>query len=459
MYTNQQQIKDELFLKLGSEMRMIENEHGIYIRDEIAAIFPDKKIYFMTDYWDPSRGFCRDPSIFVDFKRAFTHVFHEIKWMREDHLQEVKDKKAFLVYEMFLESGESYVKWMYIKCIKRGIPPEQIIIVGSSLDFQAHSEKYAVIFNCKPMTNVYYTFFERNTKRRFLLDSIKDKKIDKNSNLKILESLTSQGVKFTDPLNINKFEKRFIFLNHLPRVHRLFLLCLLNSCDLIKNGYVSFLSMYSRWGDIKLENEIKKMFSDTAKYDQVIKGINITEKIPLYVDDLSHLVELKGIKGSGKWMSGAGVGNPANLSLNTLHDYINHSFVNIVSETYFSNDKTRYIWNGNLENRFLTEKTFKSIAFKQPFILVTLPKTLEMLRSLGYKTFSPIIDESYDLIEDDGERLYKIFLEIKRLCEVDEKTLEEYRMKLIPIIEHNYNLLMTRKDFFHHIRPTSKSAI
>jgi hypothetical protein len=452
--------KDELFLKLGPEMRMIENEHGVYIRDQIASIFPDRKIYFMTDYYDTSRGFCRDPSVFIDYKKAFTDAkFFEITWMRQDHLQEVIDKKAFLVYEMFLESGESYVKWMYMKCLKRGIPPEQIIIVGPSLDFQSHSEKFAKIFNVKPMTNVYYTFFERNTKRRFLLDNLGDA-IDKNSSLKTLESLIPiEDVKTTDPLGINQFRKRFIFLNHSARMHRIFLLSLLNHANLLDHGYVSFLTHHLKWKNSMLESEIRKIFSDKNKYDQVVSGLDILEKVPLYVDDIDSIVQLKQLKGSGKWMSGAGVGNPANISLNALYDFINHSFLNVVSETFFNSSEYAYSWNGNKENRFLTEKTFKAIAFKQPFILVAYPKTLEMLKSLGYKTFHPIIDESYDSIVDDGERLYKVFLEIKRVCEVDEKTLEEYRKQLIPIVEHNYNLLMNRKNYFHLLKPTSNSAI
>jgi hypothetical protein len=436
--------------RLSTEMRMIEKDHGIYVRNQVASIFPDKKIYFMSDYSGSIHSSRRDPQYFVDFQIAFTNIFHEIKHINQNHLQEVKNKKAYLAYEMYLESGEAYVKWMYAKCIKEGLPPEQIIIIGSSLDFQAHSEKYAAIYECKPMINIYYTFFERNTKRRFLLDSLgENNNIDINSNLKVLESLVPSIPNFTNPLAINQFKKRFIFLNNIPRIHRFCLLSLLHSHDLIKNGYVSFLGRYL--DKRKLDIEIKLMFDDVNKYNQVINGSSIENKIPLYVDNLLKT------QNESVYTNG----NPANLNLSTLYGYINHSFVNIAAETFFNNDKSRskHVWNENIENRFLTEKTFKCIAFKQPFILVTLPNSLKMLRYLGYKTFSPIIDESYDLIENDGERLYRIFLEIKRLCELDEVTLESYRQKLIPIVEHNFNLLMNRKDFFHPLLPTSKSVI
>lgn len=432
------------------EMRMIENNHGAYIRNEIASVFPNKKIYFMTDYCDPAKGFNRNPTYMIEPQIAFTPVFHEIKWMKEDHLKEVKDKKAFLAYEMFLESGDSYIKWMYIKCIRAGIPTEQLIVIGSSIDFQKHSEKYAEMFNVKPMINVYYSFFERNTKRRFLLDCITHD-IDLNTDLNTLENIVPEDkIKNTDPLSISQFKKRFIFLNHVPRLHRLAMLSLLNSDDLLKYGYVSF---FRNPNISNLDLELKFLFKDPKQYKKVMQGLNV--KIPLYLDDVMKYVD--NIKGSGDRKGWSG--NPANQSLLSLHEFVNHSFVSLIAETHFHKDRHNSYEERNLESRFLTEKTFKSMIFKQPFILMALPKTLEVIRSLGYKTFSPIIDESYDHIEDDGERLYKIFLEVKRLCQLDDSAIEENRKRLIPIIEHNYNLLMTRKDFFHHIRPTSKSAI
>lgn len=51
---------------------------------------------------------------------------------------------------------------------------------------------------------------------------------------------------------------------------------------------------------------------------------------------------------------------------------------------------------GTLNQRY-TEKVIKCIAAKRPFIVVGNPYTLKHLRAQGYRTFSPIIDESYDI--------------------------------------------------------------
>ena len=65
---------------------------------------------------------------------------------------------------------------------------------------------------------------------------------------------------------------------------------------------------------------------------------------------------------------------------------------------------------------FFSEKVFKPIAFKHPFILIAPPGSLSALKSLGYKTFSGLINESYDQERDDDvKRLIAILEETKRL--------------------------------------------
>ena len=71
--------------------------------------------------------------------------------------------------------------------------------------------------------------------------------------------------------------------------------------------------------------------------------------------------------------------------------------IEIVLETLFDDDRLQ-----------LTEKSLRPIAVGQPFILVGTQGSLEYLRSYGFKTFSSVWDESYDLVEDPAERLIQI---------------------------------------------------
>jgi hypothetical protein len=45
---------------------------------------------------------------------------------------------------------------------------------------------------------------------------------------------------------------------------------------------------------------------------------------------------------------------------------------------------------------YITEKTIKPIATRTPFLLLSTARTLDYLKSLGFMTFSSLINESYD---------------------------------------------------------------
>ena len=72
-------------------------------------------------------------------------------------------------------------------------------------------------------------------------------------------------------------------------------------------------------------------------------------------------------------------------------------------------------------------------------VLVAPAHSLEYLRSYGFRTFAPYIDESYDLIEDDVKRIERvthILLDIQARSAAAKIQLHQ---DLLPIVEHNYN--------------------
>ena len=70
--------------------------------------------------------------------------------------------------------------------------------------------------------------------------------------------------------------------------------------------------------------------------------------------------------------------------------------------------------------------------------------TLAALRKLGYKTFHPLIDESYDNIKDTKERITTIFRQLEKLRQMSDSEFANLLSKCKPILEHNYNNLMSR---------------
>ena len=106
----------------------------------------------------------------------------------------------------------------------------------------------------------------------------------------------------------------------------------------------------------------------------------------------------------------------------------NQSLVYLVTETVARNNCLH-----------LTEKTFKPIALGMPFVLLAPPGSLEYLRSYGFKTFSPFIDESYDLEQDIFKRIEMIAKELQRLDKMFRKEKQDLFLSMVDIVRHNHN--------------------
>jgi hypothetical protein len=71
------------------------------------------------------------------------------------------------------------------------------------------------------------------------------------------------------------------------------------------------------------------------------------------------------------------------------------------------------------------------------------PYTLKYLKEIGFKTFDPYINESYDLIEDNEIRFEMIVNEIKRLNELSIIELDKMIEDVTDILIHNQNHLIS----------------
>ncbi len=108
-----------------------------------------------------------------------------------------------------------------------------------------------------------------------------------------------------------------------------------------------------------------------------------------------------------------------------------NSYLSVVSETLIEND-----------HFFPTEKIAKPIIAGRIFLVSAGKNYLANLRSLGFKTFGSIIDESYDQCEDSKQRNSAIIAELKRLQKMD--IVDLYR-KALPMLEHNQQLIYSKE--------------
>jgi hypothetical protein len=123
---------------------------------------------------------------------------------------------------------------------------------------------------------------------------------------------------------------------------------------------------------------------------------------------------------------------PFQDSLATIQKHYQNYFIEIVVET------------DPHTNNFFTEKTLKNLYLGKPFLLLSGPGSLRYLRSLGFRTFGDVLDESYDNEPGIADRLNAIFAEIERLSQYTLDELGELYNQLLPIFEHNRKLFETK---------------
>ena len=100
--------------------------------------------------------------------------------------------------------------------------------------------------------------------------------------------------------------------------------------------------------------------------------------------------------------------------------------VHIVAETVFDQNKIH-----------LTEKIFKPIVMRQPFVVFAGAGALEYLRKYGFQTFNSVWDESYDQEPDHQIRSDKILKLITNLNSQSEEQFKRTIDQCHNIVQHN----------------------
>lgn len=208
-------------------------------------------------------------------------------------------------------------------------------------------------------------------------------------------------------------EKTYISFNRLTSNRRIYRSLLVNELyknNLLDSGYVS----YSHHCP-----------DDGAFDDNLRKGVPEYEFDPVYIEDaIANINQIPELRID---FSGQAIPNQSML-LSPMSELMK-SFLFLVTETCYFQTKTH-----------LTEKIFKPIVLRMPFILAGCAHNLEYLRSYGFKTFGDYWDEGYDAIEDPVLRLEAIVKIIKQLSALTPAEQKTMLLDMEPVLEHNYQL-------------------
>lgn len=114
----------------------------------------------------------------------------------------------------------------------------------------------------------------------------------------------------------------------------------------------------------------------------------------------------------------------------------------IVPSTVYENSWISIVAETAPDGIFPTEKIAKPIIGGRVFLVVAGQGYLQQLRSLGFKTFSSVVDETYDTLQCLNDRIDAVAEEAARLSKMDMCKIYQ---KLSSVLEHNKQLVLTEK--------------
>lgn len=317
---------------------------------------------------------------------------HLFKLIKEEYLNDLKSKRAYLAIDTSLEGYHEHWVWDYFRegCKDYNIPLEQIIYISGNSIVEKDLERWKLENNNKKNVHaIGYPHFEW----------------DMGNNKRNLEY---EGKSLPTWLDHFKYKrenkdkiKTYNFLNRKPRMHRVWFYSILEEYNMLNKGLVSMNKATSnliRIGDRELD-------PDYVHY--------LNQDLPKILFEKGNMEQ------------------DAGFYINRFHpEETKNSYVSIISEARFEDEENTV---------FLSEKTFKTIACSHPFIILGNKGSLKELRKLGYKTFHHAFHEGYDECEN-VERMYAILDLLKNIHSQPDK-LNDFMHWTRHAVERNLEVL------------------
>lgn len=309
---------------------------------------------------------------------------HLLMELPEKLKEKLRDKTAIVYYDQSWEGFPmiDYLEKLYENFKKFDLPPSQFVFATSNLlEKEIHNEWCKQNSIQNSMTVISANFFAALATQRVLFKG---------------EINMDEHLAYKSSNNISLFN----CLNRVRREHRICFLTMLNYYDLLDSNKVSH-------NTFSYETQI----DHPAFANNNIN--NVLSKLPLILDS-------------------------AEFEVNKAHNFYKEvyldSWITVVTETMATEANTM----------FFSEKIYKPMMARHPFIIVGLPGSLRQLKEQGFRTFDSWWDESYDDIENVTDRLDAI---CKVLLELQTKSKEywvDIYNEMSSVLEHNYSQLNSR---------------
>lgn len=323
------------------------------------------------------------------------------------YLEDLQKGKALLLIDQSVEGYNTHWLWTWFhgQCLKYKINPKNVIYVtGDQLSADSYDkwcEDHKPHDKLKIIPSISLSIFIHKHCLRYNLQFNFDELLK---------------YKKENPDKIYLYD----CLNRRARKQRVFNFIHLINANLLKDGNISMGPMHEwkEWIDIDNKEHVKELCKQNGLSEYAGQmAINACRSPDILPRTANHKYEHE-------------INHYFSLVERVCDDLYKHSWVSLVVESSYY---------GYEQNIFISEKTFKPIAAMQPFIIVGSQHALKYLRKLGYKTFHPYIDESYDDLPDD-QRYVAIMQSLKKIKAIEDKA--AWYESIREIVEHNHRHFM-----------------
>ena len=225
-------------------------------------------------------------------------------------------------------------------------------------------------------------------------------------------------------------EKKFSALSRNYRAWRLQVYAELAKRDILKDFKYSFYNIFP-YGEVKYFSQ-ETMLADLAN-----NNFEINNTVTAWVSKIPYTLEDPEDNVMNKW-------NDATYNCVLSADF--HLLIETHYDLFYYVPSPDKVYKRSLAPSSITEKTNKPIACCKPFIAFSTPYFLEDVHQLGFETFSPYINESYDLETDNQKRLNMIVDEIERITNLPSNEYHTLVENCHSIAVRNQQKLLSKKD-------------
>jgi hypothetical protein len=354
-------------------------------------------------------------------KKSF---FHFMSLNARTLIRDVPNTYLFINY-----SNEGTIDFNWWKVIhkdakKFNIPLNKIIFCSSDYFINMNYEIFKKLENIPSQDNIklLYLGWSLHAKAKEMLHIASGQQTSFNG------YSNKCSIALESDMDFNKVrDKKFLMLNRRLRPHRIYSTCLFNRLNILDQFLISYDLTSMQLFEVTKEHI--SMHIEEYEYAKILlqEFARLKEENPKRTIDYDDLESVWGFNFENK------------------EPYLN-SYIHITSETNF------FEIGG-----YFSEKTWKPIGHLQPFIFMGPSNALNELKKLGFKTFSPFIDESYDNELDPELRFKMIMAEIERLSKINIVEIHNWYNSIFDtILLHNQKLLFSNADYLKSAETVKK---